>query len=113
MPSGRSLSKSPLQVANLAFRLAQESLPAYFARRSRHDFTVAQHFALLVLKTFFQTDYRGIVRIVAEWSDLRQVLQLKKTPHFTTLQKAQARLSKKTLSSACSKLCSRMPSSAV
>ena len=33
--------------------------------------TLAQHFACLVLKSFFRTDYRGIVAILADLPDLR------------------------------------------
>lgn len=46
----------------------------------------------MVLKTFFKTDYRGIVVQLLELSDLRRALALPYVPHFTTLQKAAARL---------------------
>ncbi len=46
----------------------------------------------LVLKAFFQTDYRGIETILEEWSDLRVVLELSEVPHFTTFQKAERRI---------------------
>ncbi|MHC4659524.1 MAG: transposase [Planctomycetota bacterium] len=48
----------------------------------------------LVLKTFFNTDYRGIVQILDDCSTICQVFELKSTPHFTTLQKASKRLLK-------------------
>jgi hypothetical protein len=44
------------------------------------------------LRKFFKTDYRGIVAILRDHSDLRQVLGLTRVPHFTTLQKAACRL---------------------
>src|SRR6266550_239021 len=85
-------SKSPRRVALEALATAREALPAYSSPFSRHDFTLCQHFACLVLKSFFRTDYRGIVAILADCSDLREELKLTKVPHFTTLQKAQQRL---------------------
>ena len=85
-----TLTKSPLALAKEALAVGQQALPKYSARRSRHDFTQAQLFAILVLRQFFQTDYRGIVQLLADFSDIRQALQLSKIPHFTTLQKAQA-----------------------
>jgi hypothetical protein len=85
-------SKSPRKVALEALATARETLPIYSCPVSRQDFTLAQHFACLVLKSFFRTDYRGIVAILADWPDLQATLQLKKIPHFTTLQKAHARI---------------------
>ncbi len=46
----------------------------------------------MTLKVFFKTDYRGIVQLLRDLSDLRQVLHLTHIPHFTTLQKASVRL---------------------
>ena len=79
-------------VALEALATAQAALPAYSSRFSRHDFTLAQHFACLVLKSFFRTDYRGIAAILADLPDLCAALELKKVPHFTTLQKAHTRI---------------------
>ena len=79
-------------VALEALATARAALPDYSSRFSRHDFTLAQHFACLVLKSFFRTDYRGIVAILVDLPDLCAALELKKVPHFTTLQKAHARI---------------------
>ena len=91
----RRMTKSPVALARQALALGQHSLPAYSSRRSRKDFTCAQLFAILVLRQFLKTDYRGMEQMLADFSDLQRVLQLKKVPHFTTLQKAEARLLKK------------------
>ena len=77
MDTTRPMTRSPVALARKALEIAQQSLPAYSSRYSRHDFTQPQLFAMLVLMVFFKTDHRGIVAIVREWSDLRQVLQLK------------------------------------
>ena len=85
-------SKSPRTVLLIAMDVARRSLPAYAHRCSPKKFTQHQLFACLVLKGFCRTDYRGIVVMLSEWSDLREVIGLKVVPHFTTLQKAAARL---------------------
>jgi hypothetical protein len=54
-----------------------------------------QHFALLVLKTFFKTDYRGVVQMLVDFRELREDLGLDKPPHYSTLCKAEQRLLKK------------------
>ena len=96
-----AMTKSPLTLATLAFQTAQQTLPAYSDLRSRHDFTQAQIFALLVLRQFFKTDYRGMIRILQDTPKIREALGLTKLPHFTTLQKAHQRMLKKTSSRAC------------
>lgn len=93
----RLMTKSPLQLAQVALSCAQEALEPYSCPKSRHDFTQAQLFALLVLKTFFRTDYRGIVELLGDWSDLRTTLGLRKVPHYSTLCYAERRLLKKGL----------------
>lgn len=77
-----AMTKSPLKLAKQAFDTASEVLPPYSDMRSRHDFTQSQ-----------LTDYRGIIQILADSSDLRNILTLKKLPHYTTVQKAQNRMS--------------------
>jgi len=92
------MTKSPVALAQEALALAQQALDPYSSARSRHDFTQHQLFAILALRQFFRTDYRGVAQLLEDLSDLRGVLMLKKVPHFTTLQKAEQRLRKKGLS---------------
>jgi hypothetical protein len=96
------MTKSPRAVAREALALAREALPAYTSARSRKDFTAHQLFAVLALKTFFKTDYRGIAQLLADFADLRKDLGLKKVPHFSTLCYAAGRLLKKGRPSASS-----------
>lgn len=107
-----AMTKSPVALASEALAVAERALPQYSSVRSRHDFTLPQLFAILVLREFFQTDYRGMVQLLADFSDLREVLGLKKVPHFTTLQKAKQRLEKGGLSVPSSTLSLRAPQSA-
>ena len=95
------MTKSPVMLAKQALQTATMALSPYSASRSRHDFTQAQLFAILTLRQFFQTDYRGIVQLLADLTDLRAAIGLSKIPHYTTLQKAQQRLLKKGLGTTC------------
>ena len=101
MTTTRTMTKSPRAVAREALRLAQGALPAYSSKYSRKDFTQHQLFALLALKTFFKTDYRGVVTLFDDFVELRDDLGLKKVPHYSTLCYAEQRLLKKG-SSSCS-----------
>ena len=95
------MTKSPRAVAREALRLAQESLPPYSSKYSRKDYTQHQLFALLALKTFFKTDYRGLTQMVADFAELRHDLGLEDVPHYSTLCYAAKRLLKRG-SSPCS-----------
>ena len=96
------MTKSPRAVAGEALRPAQEALPAYSSRFSRKDFTQPQLFALLALKTFSKTDYRGVVALLHDFPELRADLGLGRVPHYSTLCYAARRLLKKGRSSASS-----------
>ena len=96
------MTKSPRAVAREALRLAQEALPAYSSKFSRKDFTQHQLFALLALKTFFKTDYRGTVQLLEDFAELREDLGLAAVPHYSTLCYAARRLLQKGRSSCSS-----------
>jgi hypothetical protein len=85
-------SKSPKAVILTALAVARRSLPAYSHRYSPKTFTQHQLFACLVLKNFLKTDYRGVVSLLNDTPFLATVLELKRIPHFTTVQKASKRL---------------------
>ena len=91
----RSLAKSVLAFAEAALTAARAALPAYSHPNSPKKFTQHQHFAILALKDFLQTDYRGIVTMLAEWSDLRRILELTQAPHHTAVFYAERRLLKR------------------
>jgi hypothetical protein len=91
----RPMTKSPRRVTLEALALAQEALPPYSGRTSRKDFTQHQLFAMLALKTFLKTDYRGIVAFLDDFPELRADLRLTKVPHYSTLCYAERRLLKK------------------
>lgn len=91
------MTKSALRLTEEALAIARASLPVYGHPFSRHDFTLHQLFALLVLRKFLRLDYRGVVAIVAEWSDLRSLLSLDKVPDHSTLWYAERKLLEKGL----------------
>jgi hypothetical protein len=95
MKTTTPMTKSPRAVAQEALRLAKDALPTYTSARSRKDFTAHQLFAVLALKTFFKTDYRGIAQLLTDFADLRKDLGLDKVPHYSTLCYAASRLLKK------------------
>jgi hypothetical protein len=95
------MTKSPLALARAALAAAAAALPVYSCKYSKRDFTQHQLFALLVLREFFKTDYRGLVELLDDWSDLRQALGLAKVPHYSTLAKAFQRLLEKKGSMPC------------
>jgi hypothetical protein len=106
------MTRSPKALARMALRVARRALPAYSTKYSRHDFTQRQLFAMLALKQFFRTDYRGIVALLADMEELQRLLRLSKLPHYTTLQKAHDRLLKKGLLNGSSPLFSVLPTKA-
>lgn len=90
----RSTTKSAVALAREALRAARRGLPKYSHPNSRKEYTQHQHFAILTLRQFFRTDYRGIVQLLFEWSDLRKALGLTQVPHYSTLCYAEQRILK-------------------
>src|SRR5947209_20398274 len=96
------MTKSPRAVVREALRLAREALPAYSSPYSRKDYTQHQLFAVLALKTFLKTDYRGVVQFLADFAELRGDIGLAKVPNYSTLCYAEQRLLKRGTSSSSS-----------
>jgi hypothetical protein len=95
MKTTRPMTKSPLVLALTALATAKIALLPYSSKFSRHDYTQHQLFALLTLREFLKTDYRGLEEILRDWAELRDALGLKKVPDHSTLQKAARRLLEK------------------
>lgn len=89
---GGSTTRSALKLARLSLKLAQSSLPAYANKFSPRRYTQHQLFSILVLRQFFKIDYRGMVALLAESSELRSTLGLKQVPNYSTLCYAEQRL---------------------
>jgi hypothetical protein len=99
MKTEHPMTKSPRAIAREALRLAREALPVYSSKYSRKDFTQHQLFAILALKAFLKTDYRGVAAALADFADLRADLGLTKVPDHSTLCYAEQRLLKRGSSS--------------
>ncbi len=102
MKTDYPMTKSPRAVAREALRLAKDALPAYSSKYSRKDFTQHQLFAVLALKAFLKTDYRGVAQFLADFAEIRSDLGLAEVPHYSTLCYAERRLLKKGSSSSSS-----------
>jgi len=101
-------SKSPRKVLSAAYIAAKDALPEYASKYSPKKFTQHQLFAILVLKIFWNTDYRGIVTMLADLPELCDAISLAQVPHFTTLQKAEKRLLQSSAGSALLKATIRL-----
>lgn len=95
-PTAAPMTRSPLALARTALKVATQALPAYSGKYSRQDFTQHQLVAILVLRQFFRTDLRSMIQWLEDFRELRETLDLKKVPHYSTLSYAERRLLKKT-----------------
>jgi len=89
------MTKSALAVARQALAAARAALPAHASKFAKRTFTQHQLVALLAVREFLRTDYRGLEQHLRDWSDLRAELGLARVPDHSTVQKAAARLLKK------------------
>ncbi len=90
-PVKKNTKKSPIVVARSILKSAKRDYDTYGSIYSKRKYTQPQLFSILVLKAFFNTDYRGIVNILQEFDGLRDALELKSIPHFSTLAHAEKR----------------------
>ena len=77
--------KSPRTVLLEAYQLAGECLPDYSCKHSRHDFTLPQLFACLVLREHQKESYRGIVAMLNDSPQWCAEIGLRKVPAHNTL----------------------------
>src|SRR5271163_1415045 len=81
-------SKSPWKVMCTAYHLARKLLPEHSCKFSRHDFTLAQLFACLVVREFFGLSYRRTEALLADSPDWLAGIGLSKAPDHNTLWRA-------------------------
>jgi hypothetical protein len=87
--------KSPRKVMWAAYHLATQCLPEYSCKFSRHDFTLRQLFACLVVKEHMKRSYRGAEALLRDCDSWRQDIGLTRTPDHNTLCKAAKLLMRK------------------
>ena len=73
--------------------LKKMHVPLYLHSKSKHVFSVHQHIIMLVLRQYESKSYESFVEWLQVATEIVQMLGLDTIPHFTTLQKAAARLS--------------------
>jgi hypothetical protein len=81
-------SQSPRMVMQVAYHLARTTLPQHSCKFSRHDFTLAQLFACLVLREFFGLSYRRAEALLADSPTWLADIGLAKAPDHNTLWRA-------------------------
>ena len=81
-------SQSPRTVLNAAYRLALRIFPAYACEFSRHDFTLPQLFACLVLREFYGLSYRRTEKLLCDSAQWLTDIGLCVAPDHNTLWRA-------------------------
>jgi len=89
------MTQSPVALARQALRVAKDSIPLYSHPFASRDFTQHQLFAILILRQSLKIDYDGIIGLLDNSSDLREILGLNKIPNHSTLHYAEQRLVRK------------------
>src|SRR3954447_10521411 len=80
--------KSPRKVMLAAFALACQTLPRYSSKFSRHDFTVPQLFACLVLKEHQRKTYRDVEALLRDAPHWCRQIGMTRVPDHNTLCRA-------------------------
>jgi len=81
-------SQSPRTVLNAAYRLALRVAPRYAHEFSRHDFTLPQLFACLVLREFYGLSYRRAEKLLGDSPQWLADIGLAAAPDHNTLWRA-------------------------
>ncbi len=81
-------SQSPRAVLITAYQLAARVLPGYSCKFSRHDFTLAQLFACLVLREFYKLSFRRVQQLLADSPEWLSAIGLPAAPDHNTLWRA-------------------------
>src|SRR5882672_10103500 len=80
--------KSPRKVMRAAFALARQTLPRYASKFSRHDFTLPQLFACLVVKEHQRKTYREAEALLRDSDHWCRDIGMNKVPDHNTLCRA-------------------------
>ncbi len=67
-------------------------IPRYLHPKSDHIYSVCTHLILLAIRQYESKSYRRFTKFLEEYVGIQEYLGLSTIPHFTTLQKAAARL---------------------
>ena len=81
-------SQSPRTVLKVAYHLARRLLPEHDCKFSRHDYTLAQLFACLVVREFFGLSYRRAEALLVDSPAWLADIGLSRAPDHNTLWRA-------------------------
>jgi hypothetical protein len=87
-------SQSPRRVLNAAYQLALEILPDHYHKFSRHDFTLGQLLACLVLRQFYDLSYRRAEKLLRDSPPWLADIGMAAAPDRNTLWRAMGRIVK-------------------
>lgn len=73
--------------------LKKMHVPLFLHPKSKHVFSVHQHIIMLVLRQYESKSYKSFVEWLQVATKITRILGLNTITHFTTMQKAAARLS--------------------
>ncbi len=80
-----------LKVANFVTR---QSLPMYSHPKSPHIYCLPQLISCVLLKIYMKNiSYRDLEELLLSWTDIRKVLGLRTVPNYSTLNRANNRIS--------------------
>jgi hypothetical protein len=80
--------KSPRKVMRAAHRLATHFLPNYSDKFSRHDFTLPQLFACLVVREHQKKSYRGVEALLIDSQEWLESIGMSRAPDHNTMWRA-------------------------
>jgi hypothetical protein len=86
-----------VQVARLAYRMAQRTMRRYSHRNSPHTYTQAQVAACTFMVFYFHKSYRDGEELLWACDSIRQVLQLASVPDHSTLCRMYHKLNRRRL----------------
>ncbi len=89
MPNRESLY---VQVARLAYNLAQHAVPCYSHAKSPHRYTYPQRVACVLLAFYLNRSYRDCEEWLLATDAVRTVLELDEVPDHSTLSRTFKRL---------------------
>jgi hypothetical protein len=80
--------KSPRKVMRYAYELARQCLPSYSCKFSRHDYTLPQLFACLVVREHQKQTFRGVEALLRDARHWCKQVGMKRVPDHNTLWRA-------------------------
>jgi hypothetical protein len=82
-----------IEAAKIAYQLAREGLPRYAHAKSPHYFTFQQLGACALIRTILRLSFRDMQQFLKENDEMRRALDLRVVPDYTTLMRAEQKMS--------------------